>query len=95
MSDTPDWILPFNGGYVLYFGVPDGKRHLLPVGTMYDTISTVKWNKVRWLVTESIEKHGKSKGEWGRFHRPTMERELDTDEAGVWQDYVEQWEANQ
>ena len=96
--NTPDtalectWILRQPDGYVLYFGVPDGATHLLPVGTMYDTIATANWSKVRWLVVESIEQRGKHKGEYGRFYRVLMQRLLDADEAGVWQEMIEQWE---
>lgn len=84
------WILRQPDGYVLYFGVPDGEPHLLPVGAVFETISTAAWTKIRWQVTESIEKHGLSKGEWSQFYRPIKQRELDADEAAVWQQFIEE-----
>lgn len=93
MSDTPDYILRQPDGYVLYFGVPGGDSSLLPVGSQFDVIQTVDWKKIRWLITESIEKYGKHKGELSRFYRVVRQRLMDADEAAVWQEYIERWEA--
>jgi len=77
---------------MLYFGVPDGNIANLPADAIFDVIDCVAWNKVRWQAIDRIEKHGKHKGEWGRFYRVVKQRELDADECGVWQEYLANWE---
>lgn len=75
--------------YVFYHNCPGGDCHLLPVGAEFDMVTSptdIKdgWHKTRFLVVESIEKHGKDKGEFSRFYRPTMKRALTDAEAGAY-----------
>lgn len=93
ITDTPDWVLPRADGYRLYFGVPDGNIANLPTDAIFDVIDTSEWRKERWVAIDRIEKYGKNKGEWGRVYCIRAERSLDADECGVWQEWIEQWEA--
>ena len=82
-----------NVEYVFYHNCPGGDCHLLPVGAEFDVVFSPvsfkpvkEWHKVRFVVVESIEKHGKHKGEWSRFYRPINKRELtDIEAREYWQ----------
>jgi hypothetical protein len=84
--------------YSLYYGVPEGQVHLLPVGTTFDMIFSPTpyqrqphWNKTRFRVIMTRDKYGKHKNKQTRKYRQVAERDLTPAEIEEIETMITEW----
>lgn len=107
MYPKPDYIQELNAdgtpAFALWFGVPGGLSHLLPLDTAFDMIYSPMpysaksrcWRKMRYRVVERLERYGKHKGEWSRFYIVEQERELGDSERDYYTALIDVWAKGQ